>query len=703
MNTHIINKQIIELKVFSEEQAFGLQQQARDAYMSDVLPLISEVLDDLAGPDEVLRIDRLEVDFGMLDSGKMADQMKARIREALIKQLPKFNRNTGNKEKQSFTLSENAVNGKKNTAQLMSESFSQRELLAIYFESGFLPWWAPDEIDAPDIDEIIISLFEKEPVTTMQWLQQLVIKSPQALKRVLLQLEKTTHKFILATIPGKVISTLQSLSKQLQVVNGNRIPLPFLQGEAANELLLFVLLLPGEIFHAGTSATKEILGTLIKQLPIVSRAFHPGFEKQLYANTLSQVISSGDKAAAPDLVEYFVTWEKEHAEAAASVTGNVLPVLEIFTGNDELSISELADKIERTLMEFEERQPFERRLKKAAAKGKKQHKRKLNNKVKKNAVVSQEEMQDQQDDAISIDTTANDLTAPVKLPVKAADAAIETLQENETGSVKINWFKAKDENSIPEKISGKIGTEEEKKSPPKDIIGKELGEKIISTEEAKSGNENPGNEDQNIPQHPTPETPNPEPGAPTPEPPVEQEKPAPTPEDQLFREKPSAGMTRFGGLVILAPFLPAFFSELKLVEDGKFTGEAEQYKAVHLLNFLATGKTSSPEYKLLLHKLLCGIEITQPIPKTIKLTAAEKKEAMLFLDDIAGQWTTLRSTSGKALRDTFFRRNGILEKRDNSWLLRVERGGMDIILDTLPWTISIIKAPWMQQLLQVEW
>ena len=120
MNTHIINKQIIELKVNSEENAFGLQQQARDAYMSNVLPLISEVLDELAGPDEVLRIDRLELDFGVLSIDKLGQQMKERVREAFLKQLPDLRQKKTNNEKLSFSVIETVAGGKKSLAERLA-------------------------------------------------------------------------------------------------------------------------------------------------------------------------------------------------------------------------------------------------------------------------------------------------------------------------------------------------------------------------------------------------------------------------------------------------------------------------------------------------------------------------------------------------------------------------------------------------------
>jgi hypothetical protein len=697
MNTHVINKQIIDLKVNSEEDAFGLQQQVTDAYMTNVLPLIGELLDELAGPGEVLRIDRLELDFGMLHPDKIGMQMKERIREALLKQFPKLNRNSSGKEKQDFSIIETVTNGKKNKAALMSEGFSQRELLQAFFETGILPWWATDEIAAPDIDEIVVDLFEKEPATTLQWLQQLAIKSPPAIRRMMMQVEKTTYNRILASFPEKIITAIRSVSKQLQQVQSNFNNF-LLQDEQNDQVLFSALILPPEILHANVERTNQlVLETLINQVSIVYQTVRPVIEKQLYAKTVSEIISSPAKiSAAPDLVEYFSEWEKKNPEIASSVTGSDLPAIEIFSEGSHVDIGKWVDAIEQALKEFEEKQPvFKRRKKVILAKKKTEPEKETagEENIEEQGQVVDEALQNKEiveEDETNLPENKKQSNEPTDDLVKErsknkiADLIDESGNEiiTETGAeepVKINFYKAKDEHSIPEKIEPgeeKFLFKDEPVIPAKKIeeeqpVMNETKTKPIEQEIFFSDN----NDEADF---------------------LSEEHP-------LFQKKPSAGMTRFGGIILIAPFLPAFFSELKLIDDGKFIGEAEQYKALHLLNYIGSGKTSSPEYALMLHKLLCGIELTTPVPKTIKLSAAEKKEALLFLDDIAGQWTALRSTSGKAFRDTFFRRNGILEKKDTVWLLRVERGPMDIMLDTLPWTISIIRAPWMQQLLQVEW
>lgn len=186
---------------------------------------------------------------------------------------------------------------------------------------------------------------------------------------------------------------------------------------------------------------------------------------------------------------------------------------------------------------------------------------------------------------------------------------------------------------------------------------------------------------------------------------VFQTPPEPEPWSEEVLPEPPAAMTRFGGLVVVANFLPFFFDALQLLDPTgkKFRDEAAAQKAVFLLHFIATGKNKAPEHTLALHKLLCGIPLSQTLPRSIKLSEEEKTECLQLLDDAADQWTALRSGSGEMLRANFMRRNGILEKKDNGWQLRLERGALDVLLDTLPWSVGIIRLPWMSQLLHVEW
>jgi hypothetical protein len=54
-------------------------------------------------------------------------------------------------------------------------------------------------------------------------------------------------------------------------------------------------------------------------------------------------------------------------------------------------------------------------------------------------------------------------------------------------------------------------------------------------------------------------------------------------------------------------------------------------------------------------------------------------------------------------RGSFLLRKGQLGARDGDWLLRVERETHDIVLDRFPWSARIVRLPWMQAILHVEW
>jgi hypothetical protein len=56
-----------------------------------------------------------------------------------------------------------------------------------------------------------------------------------------------------------------------------------------------------------------------------------------------------------------------------------------------------------------------------------------------------------------------------------------------------------------------------------------------------------------------------------------------------------------------------------------------------------------------------------------------------------------------AFRASFVLRAGQLGVRDDHWLLRVERTAYDLVRDRFPWAVSVVRLPWMNATLQVEW
>jgi hypothetical protein len=85
------------------------------------------------------------------------------------------------------------------------------------------------------------------------------------------------------------------------------------------------------------------------------------------------------------------------------------------------------------------------------------------------------------------------------------------------------------------------------------------------------------------------------------------------------------------------------------------------------------------------------------------LSSEEKKEADDLLQSAIKHWSILKDTSPEGYRSAFLQRDGILKFEDDHWYLRVERKSYDMLLESLPFTISLIRLPWMKNKLLVEW
>ena len=157
------------------------------------------------------------------------------------------------------------------------------------------------------------------------------------------------------------------------------------------------------------------------------------------------------------------------------------------------------------------------------------------------------------------------------------------------------------------------------------------------------------------------------------------------------------------GLILLTPYFPTFFKSLGLISEGKIKDVNSQMRAVHLIQYLVNQDTSSPEHLVILNKILCGLELSVPLVKGIEISTKEKNYADSLLNSVITNWSALKDVSRKGFRASFLVRNGILEIKENEFLLRVERKAYDILLDTIPWTYSRIKLSWMKKPVITEW
>jgi hypothetical protein len=159
------------------------------------------------------------------------------------------------------------------------------------------------------------------------------------------------------------------------------------------------------------------------------------------------------------------------------------------------------------------------------------------------------------------------------------------------------------------------------------------------------------------------------------------------------------------GLVLLHPFLPSFFNEVGMLAAGeRRLPEAVLPRAAALLHWLMSGRHELHELELTIIKLLVGLEPTSTLLVAGGLLSdTDRAEADALLEAVVTHWSALGKTSIDALRGSFLRRPGLLRRNERGWQLQVEPQSFDMLLGKLPWSISIVKLPWMERPIFTEW
>ncbi|MEO0040935.1 MAG: hypothetical protein RL329_383 [Bacteroidota bacterium] len=159
------------------------------------------------------------------------------------------------------------------------------------------------------------------------------------------------------------------------------------------------------------------------------------------------------------------------------------------------------------------------------------------------------------------------------------------------------------------------------------------------------------------------------------------------------------------GLILLHPFLFASAEELNCLENDLFRSKTAQFRAIHLFQYLCTGVINTPEYALMLNKLLCGMPLHQPIERELPLST----DAMTMMDGLLESVIESQPVFGKMnlrqFRERFLQRRGKLTRSPsgNDWLLYVEKKATDRLETYFKWDYGVIKLPWMTETLYVIW
>jgi len=168
-------------------------------------------------------------------------------------------------------------------------------------------------------------------------------------------------------------------------------------------------------------------------------------------------------------------------------------------------------------------------------------------------------------------------------------------------------------------------------------------------------------------------------------------------------EEPETIYINNAGLVLCNPYIAPFFKKLELTRGNKFVSVHALAKGVQYLQFLVNGNEHAAENELTLNKILCGLGSSSPLEAVGPMQESEKETAMSLLNALITNWEVIRTSSVAALRETFLQREGKLTMTDHGWKLHVQRKTVDVLVDKVPWSFSVIKQPWMDSPLLVSW
>ena len=176
-------------------------------------------------------------------------------------------------------------------------------------------------------------------------------------------------------------------------------------------------------------------------------------------------------------------------------------------------------------------------------------------------------------------------------------------------------------------------------------------------------------------------------------------------EDKTIHEdlSPNEGLyIQNAGLIMLHPFLKTFFEHCNLIhpETQQLT---DPELCAHLLHYIATGEANAPEYEMVFEKFLCNIPMNQSINRHIKLSRKHKTQVKNLIESVQQNWKPMKKSSVALLQNEFLQRSGKLVVTSHDYTLTVERKTQDILLDKLAWGISLVKLPWKENFLFVNW
>ncbi len=164
--------------------------------------------------------------------------------------------------------------------------------------------------------------------------------------------------------------------------------------------------------------------------------------------------------------------------------------------------------------------------------------------------------------------------------------------------------------------------------------------------------------------------------------------------------------TSSAGLAILSPWFARLFGMLGLLdkENRRFKSEEAKIRGVFILQRLSTPEQRRwRDSELAFNRILVGLPFSTPLPAELELYKEEVEAIESMLKGVKANWKVLANTSMHGFQSSFIARKGRIERRKSSWRVHVEPRSYDMLLDSLPWSYTPIRLPWLKEWIDIIW
>jgi len=158
------------------------------------------------------------------------------------------------------------------------------------------------------------------------------------------------------------------------------------------------------------------------------------------------------------------------------------------------------------------------------------------------------------------------------------------------------------------------------------------------------------------------------------------------------------------GLVLLNGYIKMLFERLALLSaNAAFLTPDALFNAIQYLQFLATGTNDTGKDVLALNKVICGVSLLMPVKHDLVFSDRNKELIDGLIKAAISHWPQIGQSSVDSFRGNWLLRDGILVEYADKWELTVEKKAYDILIAQSPFSFSVIKYPWMDKPIHVNW